>query len=375
MPAIEARNLMEAYPKLLEYVLQGRRSHPRGQSVIEGVRPITWTLQRPSEWGLFIPGRRINPFFALAEVVWMWSGKGGVEFIAYYNSSMKNFADGNIPYFNAAYGRRVRHYGYSELPFRDTPSPMSHGQLPEPVEVDQLDWVVSKLQADPETRQAAVTLWDPIKDNFHTSKDYPCNNMLYFSQREGKLNLTVVIRSNDLVWGVPYNMIQFVHLQALIAGTLDYEIGEFTVMCNNLHVYESLYPETFETVKRFDASRYAVSDLYNDTLDMRWTLSAFGNFVANHWDPIEKELRGMQDSHTLTKQPRAHGAQMTVINHRLFRLFETLGVPAYWQQVFTVMFAHHCRKAHTDHLYQECLDTLGLAQYWLIQDFTLNKKV
>lgn len=375
---ITGRNFLEVYPKLLDAVQEHNLvTAPRGQEVVEHNGPVTWTIERPWEYALCIPGRRLNPFFALAEVVWMWSGKGGIDFISYYNKSMKNFADDGVPYFNAAYGMRVRHAGYSEHPFREIPYLVTPGQSTERVDIDQLDYAIKKIKADPDTRQAAISLWDPVKDNITKSKDHPCNNMVYLSQREGKLNITVVIRSNDLIWGVPYNMIQFVHLQALVAGELGVTMGSFTVMCNNLHYYKDLYTSTLKGVIDWNnmmlnnrVSVKATSDAFHkgwDSSSMIWDLSRFDGFVRNVWDPLEKQLRNGFES----------GAIGAWYNVRLMALEESFAmnhVPHYWQAVFTVMFMFHLRKANAIAIFDELLEKLPPTFKWLIEDFNKNVK-
>lgn len=380
------RNLLEAYPRLLASITEyGREAAPRGQPVIEHVHPILWHLRNPQEYTLAIAGRKVNPFFAMAEVVWMWSGKGGAEFITYYNKQMKQYLDDGVPYFHGAYGKRVRHFGYNERPFRELPHPMTptdvSGDGLRPVEVDQLEHVVRKLQADPDTRQAAITLWDPIKDNFVQSKDHPCNNMLYFTQREGALHLTITMRSNDLIWGVPYNMIQFSHLLALMAGTLDLEIGSYHVMVNNLHYYKGLYPETLDkvlgwcenvTVRQIDLNRVSDS-LFYEKLDMRWTTQGLDQFVSQAWEPLEKELRLSATQWTGDSPDSGADAYM---NSKLGSLYEALQdqqVPNYWWYVFLVMFMFHCRKVKAPVTYNQLFAELPKALRWMVADFTEHK--
>jgi hypothetical protein len=181
-----------------------------------------------------IPGRKWNPFLAMAEVLWILSGDGGVDSIAFFSNYIRNFQDDNNPNFHGAYGTRIRHYG-QELgtPYRG---------------IDQIQEVVRKLQADPQSRQAVIALWNPEMDNTIVSKDYPCNNMVYYSLREGVLDQTVVIRSNDLIWGTTYNAVQFTHLHALVAGLLGVEMGTFTYLIQNLHYYINLYSQTLSKV-------------------------------------------------------------------------------------------------------------------------------
>jgi thymidylate synthase len=379
------RNLLCAYPHLVNATrLVGRETAPRGKPVVEYHAPIMWHLSQPQEWVLPIPGRRVNPFFALAEVVWMWTGKGGAEFITYYNKSMAQFQDEGIPYFHGAYGRRVRAYGYNEHPWRALPH-LVHPVNPREetlrsLEIDQLQHVVDKIQADPHTRQAVVILWDAVKDNFIQSKDHPCNNILYFSLREGALHLTIVMRSNDLIWGVPYNMCQFSHLHALMAGTLGVNVGKYHVMANNLHYYKEQYPETLETVVGWVSNTEAreiklgaISDTFFSNWDMRWTLSALDQFVRTIWEPLEKEMRLMNEQWI-----GADGAESDpYFSSKLVLLDELLkasAVPAYWQNVFLVMFMFHCRKAKAKQTYSEILGALPTALRWLVQDFDGGSK-
>jgi hypothetical protein len=371
---IIGENLLSVYPDLIDAVKGGAIVSPRGQPVVECAYPLSWTLHCPEQWALAIPGRRINPFFALAEVVWMWAGKSGADFITYYNKNMSSFLDTGVPYFNAAYGARVRHAGYKETPFREIPYPQTAGSLVHvPVEVDQLEHVIRKLEGDPFTRQAVVSLWDPIKDNFIVSKDYPCNNMVYFSNRDGRLNVTVVIRSNDLIWGTPHNMVQFAHLQALIAGSLDLGVGWFTVLCNNLHYYTSLYTPTLSTVldwsgkvreKGVNLEKFSRT-LHQPNWDMRWKLDAFDLFVREVWMPLERDMRMHEEE--LISGPQDAYYQIQLM--RLQDFSNRYDIPDYWQCLFTVMFMYHCRKGNAPMQFNSLLATLPQPMRWLITDF------
>lgn len=378
-----SRNLMTIYPELVHRVRNGDLVTPRGHECLEAKFPQTWILTHPTEWALCIPGRRLNPFFALAEVVWMWAGMGGADFISFYNKSITQFLDEGVPYFNAAYGKRVRHWGYREEPFRQLPYLISSGHAPESVEIDQLKHVIRKLQGDPFTRQAAVCLWDVVKDNYTVSKDYPCNNMIYFSQRDGKLNMQVVIRSNDLVWGTPYNMCQFVHLQALMAGSLELKIGTFTVMCANLHFYKNLYPDALESVVGWAesvATRQVDLDFVSRTMfgkvpDMEWDLDSFDQFIIKGWNPFEKLLRNWLER--IVEEDFSPSTIGAFYMNKLLMLEDHLArfnVPEYWQSVFKVMFMYHCRKSkHAQSVYHDLLETLPDPFAWMIKEFDAQK--
>jgi len=198
-----------------------------------------------------IPGRRFNPFFALAEVVWILSGDGNVDWISYFNSQMGEFSDGKKD-FHGAYGLRIRKWPYMrDRRFEfDCGFYYAEGGREPRTDIDQLEQAIFKLKKDPQTRQAVISLWDPVRDNLDRSKDYPCNNIVYFSLRQGVLDMSVVIRSNDVIWGTPYNAVQFTHLHAYVAGCLGVQMGVFTYFIQNLHYYLDQYRETLSVLLR-----------------------------------------------------------------------------------------------------------------------------
>jgi thymidylate synthase len=56
--------------------------------------------------------------------------------------------------------------------------------------------------------------------------------------RDGKLEWSQIMRSNDLFRGLPYNFVQFMSLQEVVAGWVGVEPGTYTHFSDSLHVYE-----------------------------------------------------------------------------------------------------------------------------------------
>jgi thymidylate synthase len=56
--------------------------------------------------------------------------------------------------------------------------------------------------------------------------------------REGKLEWSQIMRSNDVFKGLPYNFVQFTSLQEVLAGWVGVEPGTYTHFSDSLHVYE-----------------------------------------------------------------------------------------------------------------------------------------
>jgi thymidylate synthase len=369
-----------AYRSLVTTVKEwGVESAPRNKPVVEMRWPHMWHIAHPEFWVLKIPGRKLNPFFALAEVVWMWSGKGGAEFISFYNKSIIQFLDDGMPYFHGSYGKRVRKAGYDESPLRPIPSvrtvPGPQGSIS--VTVDQLQHVISKIQRDPDTRQAVVSLWDPVKDNLVQSADHPCNNLLYFLKRDGKLNMTVVRRSNDLILGVPYNMCQFTHLQALMAGSLGLQMGHYSVMANNLHFYTEMYPDILKLVQDWaHAHSRDVMDLnhsvFIDPMDT-WNLDGLDKFMRDSWEPFEKKSRRsidqLLDGDVMDLEP-FYGLQVVLMENKL----SESGLPKYWANLFRMLMLYHASKGMAWKVCGSIIRDLPESWQWLITDWWIHSK-
>lgn len=107
-----------------------------------------------------------------------------------------------------------------------------------PRTVDQFPIIANRLVADPDTRQAIVTLWDPKHDAAGGKKDHPCTTAFNFRIREGRLNMTTFMRSNDAYWGWPYDVYQFAMVQTTMAHVLGVGLGTYTHHAASFHLYE-----------------------------------------------------------------------------------------------------------------------------------------
>ena len=72
----------------------------------------------------------------------------------------------------------------------------------------QLDKVVQQLKDNPNTRQAAISIYDGKEINKYR-KDTPCTYAVQFTVLDNKLNMCVVMRSNELWFGFCNDKYQF----------------------------------------------------------------------------------------------------------------------------------------------------------------------
>ncbi len=99
------------------------------------------------------------------------------------------------------------------------------------------EWARDSLAADPDSRQAfaRVSLPEHQRDGV---RDQPCTMHLYFRVRDGRLGMTAVMRSNDAVRGLPYDMPWFCHCLSRMAGELGRPVGTYSHMAHSMHLYD-----------------------------------------------------------------------------------------------------------------------------------------
>ena len=100
----------------------------------------------------------------------------------------------------------------------------------------QLDNIIKLLKTLPETRQAAISIYD-AKEYDKYAYDTPCTYAVQFTVLNNKLNMSVVMRSNDLWYGFCNDQYQFSNLQMLVAHKTGYDIGTYYHFAHNLHLY------------------------------------------------------------------------------------------------------------------------------------------
>lgn len=215
---------------------------PRGLPTLMVDEPVTILYERPLERVLFNAARDANPFFHLYHSLWLLAGRDDVAAPAYYARRYAEFSDDGVT-SNGSYGKR---WVYSRAG-------------------DQISRVIAHLKAKPESRRAVLQMWNVEDDllKVDMSRDVCCNLSALFSVREEthsqdsggttpwgepvdvpvkkkSLDMTVLNRSNDLVWGtLGEDFCTFSFLLEYVAAHLGVEVGRYWQVSNNLHVYDS----------------------------------------------------------------------------------------------------------------------------------------
>ena len=224
MLVIEGRNVNEVYNAALwRMAVEGKEYQTRNGPAMRAPCPVTTVYRHPEERVLFDSKRDANPFFHLMESIWMLAGHQDVDFVAKFASNMKEYSDDGV-ILRGAYGYRWRHW----------------------FGVNQIDWVIDHLIDYPDSRRAVVSMWDTQRDIKAVNdgdKDVPCNTSIYFTIRDGRLDMTVTNRSNDIIWGCyGANAVHMSFLQEYVALKLRVKIGKYYQISNDWHIYATHYP-------------------------------------------------------------------------------------------------------------------------------------
>lgn len=241
------RNLTDALIGSLRLLLTEGATVPSRNGETKELYCHQVRISNPTERVLISPYRGANIFAQLAEAMWVMGGRDDVEFLSRYLPRAKDFSDdGKV--WRGGYGPRIRKWvraigNHSEL--------LPQGEtrwVQETKIVDQLAECVKILKEDLPSRRAVIVIFDPALD-FVQSKDIPCNNWLHFLVRDGKLNLTVGIRSNDAIWGFSgINVFEWSVLQQMVAHWIGVEVGTMAYTASSFHLYDYHYEKAEKMV-------------------------------------------------------------------------------------------------------------------------------
>lgn len=247
---IVGKTFAEVYEKLLKNVLEnGEEVEPRGKLTKEVIQE-TFCIEDPNYSLIDIPGRNFSLVHAILESLLLVTTNDTVKVAGHFNERIKNYSDdGKVLY--GAYGRRISPYILS---------------------------MITKLKEDKDSRQAVLTIHN-VKDIVAETKDVPCTITLQFTVRNNKLNMHVYMRSNDLIWGTPYDVFVFTTLQKIVANTMNIKIGKYYHTATSLHIYE----DYFEKAKEYIGNCKPV-EIKNTCTFLEWQMLArsFITFVSSN---------------------------------------------------------------------------------------------
>jgi thymidylate synthase len=156
------------------------------------------------------------------------------------------------------------------------------------VMLDQVDYLLQQLKQNPYSRRHITTLWN-IND-LDLMALQPCVWNTHWQVIDGKLHLTVGIRSNDIGLGNPFNVFQYYVLQRMIAQVTGYELGTLTFNIDNVHAYERHIEPLQEQIQReqYNAPELWINPKITNFYD--FTIDDFNLINYKHGEKLEMEV-------------------------------------------------------------------------------------
>jgi Thymidylate synthase len=225
---IKGRNINHVFYKLVDKFAEvGKLSQINGSKYLE-LYPVAIEIENPLERCLMVPNRRNNIFSTVAETIWVLSGSNKIEFLLRYLKRADKFS-GDGETWRGAYGPRIMN---------------KNG-------INQFENCVKALKKNENTARACIALYDPVLDSKYKQIDVPCNNWIQFYIKNDRLNMNVVLRANDLIWGFSgINFFEWSVLMEIASNWLGKKIGEYNHFVGNMVIFERHFDRA-EKIKNF----------------------------------------------------------------------------------------------------------------------------
>lgn len=155
--------------------------------------------------------------------------------------------------------------------------------MAEPLETDQIAQLLDGLKKDPYGRRHIVTGWNP--GQLHEMALPPCHMLhMYsvegdFTVNEGKLNNCFVMRSNDVPFGLPFNIASYALINHIFAKHLGLIPGELVYFGWDVHIYQNQMKMVEEILERKPRPLPQIV-IHKD-------LPKFEDILALQWEDIE----------------------------------------------------------------------------------------
>lgn len=163
------------------------------------------------------PELPVNLPYCFGLLAWSLDGRNDVETPAYYRRGAHEYSDDQHT-LSGAFGHRLL---------------TAAG--------DQLAAVLGRIERDPAHRRAFALVLDP-SDNFRESREYPCAVGVQLFLRDGKLTWLTVMRAQQALTVLPYDVFLFMLMHQWAAALLGVPCGPYIHQSGTFHFYDNEIP-------------------------------------------------------------------------------------------------------------------------------------
>lgn len=154
--------------------------------------------------------------------------------------------------------------------------------------IDQLQYTIDQLNNDPNSRRHVMSTWNVAQLDEMVLE--PCHGIvIQFYVRDGSfLDMTMYQRSADMFLGVPFNISSYALLLELIAAETYLDVGVFTWLGGDCHIYKNHIKQVKEQISR---QPYPLPQLsFANRPINQYNIEDFKLFDYKHWPAIKGKV-------------------------------------------------------------------------------------
>lgn len=248
--------------------VDGVRVSPRGHGTRE-IRHVMIDIHRPTSCVSTGMNRGFNARLAAAESLQLLTGVADARWM---QSVAPRYLDLTGGQMTGAYGPRI---------------------------ANQMPYILETLRRDSQSRQAVVQIWDASRDLLKAHGDRPCTTHVTFMVRDGQLETTTHMRSQDVFLGFTYDMVMFSMLHQTVASCLGVRPGHQFHVVESLHIYERDIDRALTVTRPPDTPAVILAGLPMHPGDEWDDVQAMAHAIA-YESMTEQTMTGMPEPRTVT---------------------------------------------------------------------------
>ena len=154
--------------------------------------------------------------------------------------------------------------------------------------LDQIDHAIKSLKNHPYSRRNVLTTWNSAEMASATTPITNCHGTMIqlHVEPDNKVHMMMVQRSCDMVLGVPHNLIQYWAFLMYLCHRSGREVGSFTWIGGDCHIYNNHLEMTDKMIKRVGEVEETPQLVYTPTSD---DFKADDFTLNGEYNPIIKE--------------------------------------------------------------------------------------
>lgn len=214
----------------------------------------------------------------------IWDGNSSREFLD--NRGLKDYPEYII---GEGYGYQWRNFGGTDYNPQDPDSYTRGG-----TGFDQIEEIIRLLKEDPYSRRILLSAWNPLRS--HKMSLVPCHYSIQFYVKKdnpfNKLSAKVILRSNDLFLGNPFNVFSYAVMVYIIALKVDMIPDELIISIGDAHIYTNHVKEMKLQMERPVLSS-PILHIKKEVKEKNWEDISIEDFdVAgyNYWPSIKGKM-------------------------------------------------------------------------------------